>query len=289
MTANMLNGIIIKGIGGFYYVKTENGVYECKARGIFRKMHITPTVGDYVSIEAADGKGSITEIKERRNLLARPPVANIDLLVIVMAAASPEPNLFLADKILVNAEKNNIKPVICINKTDLCERDDIRAIYTKAGYDVIELSAANDDNFEQITNIMSGRVSALAGLSGVGKSTLLGKITAYSPETGSLSEKINRGKHTTRHVELMELSGGGYVFDTPGFGAFELTDIRMEELYRYFPEMACHEGKCRFKGCSHIKEPDCEIRRLAECGEISAERYKSYCLLYNELKSLKKF
>ena len=285
----MLDGIIVKGIGGFYYVKTDKGVFECKARGIFRKKRITPTVGDYVSIEVQGKKGSIEEIRERKNSLVRPPVANIDLLLIVVAAASPEPSLFLIDKMLITAEKNNIEPVICINKTDLAQRDDIKRIYASAGYKVISVSAAMDENTEELKQLISGKVTAFAGLSGVGKSTLLGLLTEFEPETGELSEKISRGKHTTRHVELMELDGGGYVFDTPGFSSVEINDIKAQELSQYFPEIAEYSNTCRFKGCSHIHEPDCTVKEKLGQDVISKERYENYCTLYEELKKIKEF
>lgn len=283
----MCEGIIVKGIGGFYYVKTDEGIYECKARGIFRKKRITPMVGDYVEIN--EKSASIEGIKERRNHLIRPPVANVDILVVVMAAMTPDPNLFLVDKLLVNAEKNGIYTVICINKTDLCQRDDIERIYTAAGYKVFNVSAERDENLEQIKKIIAGKVTAFAGLSGVGKSTILGRITRYNPQTGDLSEKIGRGRHTTRHVELLELSGGGYVFDTPGFGSFELSDIKASELYRYFPEMVKLEGLCRFKGCAHIKERDCAVKKAVENGDIPPERYESYSVLYDELKKINEY
>ncbi len=281
----MREGIIIKGIGGFYYVKTDDGIIECKARGVFRKKRITPTVGDYVEVD----NGSIVSIRERRNCLIRPAVANVDMLVVVVAAKTPDPNLFLVDKLLVNAEKNNIEPVICINKTDLLKREDIERIYTSAGYRVIDVSAETGENLDAVKELISGRVTAFAGLSGVGKSTILGNITSYNPETGDLSEKIGRGKHTTRHVELLELEYGGYVFDTPGFGSYELSDIKAAELGDYFPEFAKFNGNCRFKGCAHIKEQGCAVKEALENGEISSERYESYCILYDELKKIKEY
>ena len=194
----MQKGIIIKGIGGFYYVLSEGNVFECKARGIFRKEKVTPMVGDNVSIEVKNGKGSITEIMPRKNSLIRPPVANIDTLCLVVAAASPEPNLRLIDKMLVYAEKNCINAVICINKTDLDKREDLVEIYESAGYPVICVSAGTQTNLEALQSIMAGKVTAFAGLSGVGKSSLLNLLTDSAMETGSLSEKIDRGKHTTR-------------------------------------------------------------------------------------------
>jgi len=285
----MLDGIIVKGIGGFYYVETAEGMYECKARGVFRKKRITPTVGDRVEIEISGGKGSICTICDRKNILIRPPVANIDILLIVVAAQNPDPSLFLIDKMLITAEKNNIEPIICINKTDLVKREDIESIYRKAGYRVISVSAETKENIAELKDMISGKITAFAGLSGVGKSTLLGEITDFNLETGGLSEKINRGKHTTRHVELMELSGGGFVFDTPGFSSMEISDIKAQELGSYFPEIRDISDECRFKGCAHIKERDCAVREKVESGEISKSRYESYCTLYEELKSIKEW
>ncbi len=285
----MLEGIIIKGIGGFYYVKTESGIYECKARGIFRKRKITPTVGDRAEISVSDGKGSIENIADSKNSRIRPPVAKIDILLIVVAAASPDPSLYLIDRMLVTAEKNSVKPVICINKTDIEKREDIKRIYESAGYSVVCVSASRGENMDTLKSIISGRITAFAGLSGVGKSTLLNILTNERPKTGGLSEKINRGKHTTRHVELMELDGGGYVFDTPGFSSVELSGIKANELYMYFPEIAKYEGECRFSGCVHIHEPDCAVKAALENGDISNERYESYCSLYEELKKIKEW
>lgn len=285
----MLEGIIVKGIGGFYYVKTAEGMYECKARGVFRKKRIIPTVGDRVKIALQGGKGSIEEISNRKNLLIRPPVANIDMLLIVVAATNPEPSLFLIDKMLITAEKNNIEPVICINKTDLAKRDDIESIYKNAGYRVLSVSAKKEENLTELGDLLIDKVTAFAGLSGVGKSTLLGNITQFNPETGVLSEKINRGKHTTRHVELMELDSGGFVFDTPGFSSMEINDIKAGELQLYFPEIEPVARYCRFKGCSHVKEQDCAVKGKVKAGEISTERYESYCTLYEELKNIKEW
>lgn len=286
----MQSGVIIKGIGGFYYIKTADGtIYECKARGVFRKRSITPMVGDRVKIETDGGCGSIAEIEPRTSELIRPPVANIDTLVIVAAAASPEPSLFLIDKMLINAEKNNINAVICINKTDLAERSDIYEIYTSAGYKVIGVCASKKENLNELKELIKGKITAFAGLSGVGKSTILSAITKGEMRTGEISEKIGRGKHTTRHVELLELEGGGYALDTPGFGQLELDGIYEDELYKYFPEMRGHEGECRFRGCAHIKEPDCAIRAGVENGAISCSRYESYTQLYAELKAIPRF
>lgn len=286
-----MTGIIIKGIGGFYYVEADGVVYECKARGVFRKKRITPAIGDRVDIEIKNGKGSITEIHERKTLLLRPAAANIDALMLVIAAASPDPNLFLADKMLINAEVNGIKPIICINKTDLAGYDDIKDIYTKAGYDIIAVSAEKDEFTDMIMPYLKGKTTAFAGLSGVGKSTILSQLTGGELETGEISGKIQRGKHTTRHVELFRLAEDTFVLDTPGFSSLEITDISditEAELADYFPEMVGVTG-CRFRGCSHINEPDCAVKTKLETGEIAPSRYESYKTLYEILKNTKKY
>lgn len=284
-----MKGTIIKGIGGFYYVKASDNVYECKARGVFRKKRITPTIGDVVEIETSGEKGSIVDILDRRSYLVRPPVANIDTMLLVVAAAAPEPSLFLIDKMLVNAEINNIHPVLCINKTDLEKRNDIKKLYENAGYEVFCVSAEKNRGTDKLKKYLSGRTTAFAGLSGVGKSSLLSIITEDMLETGDVSEKIQRGRHTTRHVELFELNNGGFVLDTPGFSSLELEGIKADELWEYFPEMRNHRDECRFRGCSHINEPDCVIKNKVESGEIASTRYESYTQLYKQLKSVKEW
>ncbi len=280
-------GTIIKGIGGFYYVKASGNVYECKARGVFRKQKITPMIGDRVKIELIGEKGSIADILPRSSFLVRPPVANVDTMMLVAAVSSPDPNLPLIDKMLVNAEINNIEPAICINKTDLAKRADIEEAYSKAGYKIFSVSAEKNEGIDELAKYLKGKTTAFAGLSGVGKSSLLNIITGGSMETGSVSEKIRRGRHTTRHVELFELPNGGFVLDTPGFSSLEVEGIKAEDLWQYFPEMRDAQNKCRFRGCSHINEPDCYVKQLIENGEIAVSRYESYTELYNKLKSVK--
>ncbi len=280
-----MKGIITKGIGGFYYVKAEDGtVYECKARGVFRKNDIKPTIGDRVEISG----GSIERIYERSSYLIRPSVANIDNLVIVIAAANPAPDLLLADKLTVAADSAGITPVICINKTDLAAPEQLARIYESAGYRVIVMSAAEQSGEQELKEAIRGRVSAFAGLSGVGKSSILNLLCGNVAETGEVS-RINRGKHTTRHVELFETEDETYILDTPGFSSLKITeicDIKASELAGYFPEFA-NAGECRFKGCSHINEPDCAVKRLVESGDAASSRYESYKELYKQLKEVK--
>lgn len=280
-----MKGIITKGIGGFYYVKAEDGtVYECKARGVFRKNDIKPTIGDRVEISG----GSIERIYERSSYLIRPSVANIDNLVIVIAAANPAPDLLLADKLTVAADSAGITPVICINKTDLAAPEQLARIYESAGYRVIVMSAAEQSGEQELKEAIRGRVSAFAGLSGVGKSSILNLLCGNVAETGEVS-RINRGKHTTRHVELFETEDETYILDTPGFSSLKITeicDIKASELAGHFPEFA-NAGECRFKGCSHINEPDCAVKRLVESGDAASSRYESYKELYKQLKEVK--
>lgn len=281
-----MNGIIIKGIGGFYYVKTaDNKIYECKARGIFRKDGIKPIVGDRVEFMG----GSISKIEERKNSLIRPAVANIDVLVIVIAALSPDPDLFLIDKMTVNALINGITPIICINKTDLAKREDISDIYTKAGFDTVSVSAERNTGIDALAELIKDKTAAFTGLSGVGKSSILNIITKNEMETGAVSEKIQRGRHTTRHVELLELKLGGFAFDTPGFGSLEINTIPPEELELYFPETEQVRGECRFRGCMHINEPDCAVKALVESGKMPVSRYESYKILYDTLRRVKQW
>ena len=284
-----MTGIIIKGIGGFYYVKAAGNIYECKARGILRKQRITPMIGDITEIELLGDKGSIVAIKPRKSYLVRPPVSNIDTMVLVVAAASPEPNMFLIDKMLINAEIRGIEPVICINKTDLAKRNDIEKIYISAGYRVFSVSAEKKEGIKDLFEYLADKTTAFAGLSGVGKSSLLSLITDDVLETGTVSEKIQRGRHTTRHVELFELKNGGFVLDTPGFSSLEVDGIKAEDLYKYFPEMAESEGQCKFRGCSHINEPGCFVKEQLSQGKISESRYESYKQLYEKLKTVKEW
>lgn len=285
-----MKGKIYKGIGGFYYVATDTGeIIECKARGKFRKERIIPIIGDDVEIEVRNGKGSITEIYERKNSLIRPAVANIDLIVVVVAAKDPDPATFVTDKMLVNAEINGIEAVVCINKTDLAENAELKEIYEKSGYKTLSVSATEKNGLDELFEIIKGKTAAFAGVSGVGKSTILSHITGMSLETGEVSDKISRGRHTTRHVELFKVAGGGYVLDTPGFSSVETEDITAEDLEECFPEIREISGGCRFRGCAHLEEPDCAVKQAVSDGRIPQSRYESYKELYEIQRSKKQW
>jgi ribosome biogenesis GTPase len=283
-------------IGPARPVAAEGNVFECKARGIFRKNEMTPLVGDRVIfsiIDPAQKKGSIDQILDRDSLLARPAIANINQLIAVIAAKSPEPDLLLLDKLLVTAGIHGIKSILCINKIDQDEEDRRRTLveaYTKAGYSVIETSLKVDSGFDELKSALKGKISVFAGQSGVGKSTLLNRVMdTMVMKTGDLSGKIERGRHTTRHAELLELTEGGYIADTPGFSSYELTGLMYTELQHYYPEIERQLGGCRFTGCSHISEPDCKVKEALETGLINKARYERYITLYNTLKQIKDY
>lgn len=287
----MPSGIITKGIGGFYYVSSQNTTFECKARGIFRKNDLSPLIGDRVIFSVIDSeyqKGSIDQILERSSELVRPAVANVDQLLAVVSARSPEPDLLLLDKLLITAERKGIGAVICINKIDL-DTDNSRAeiinAYTNAGYNVIETCLKEENDIEKIKAVLKGRITVFSGQSGVGKSTLLNRLMKASiMKTGSISDKIERGKHTTRHAELIKLDDDGFVVDTPGFSSFELSGIKFDELQYLFPEFGKYLGECRFSDCSHVNQPGCAVKKAVEAGMISECRYLRYIELYSLLK-----
>lgn len=283
-----MRGKIYKGIGGFYYVNTDNDeIIECKARGKFRKEHIIPIIGDEVEIEVKNGKGTISEIYPRKNSLIRPAVANIDLIIVVVAAKSPDPAPYVIDKMLVNAEINGIEAMVCINKTDLAEYDQLRNIYEKAGYKTVAVSGETREGIDYLREIIKDKTTAFAGVSGVGKSTILSHIIGSELETGAISDKISRGRHTTRHVELFKLKDGGYILDTPGFSSVETEDVSIDELDTCFPEILKSKSGCRFRTCAHIDEPDCSVKKAVEEGEIPLSRYESYKELYETLRGKK--
>lgn len=291
----MLDGIIVKGIGGFYYIKTERGIIEAKARGKFRSQSLTPIVGDRVRVSIVDEaelKGSLDEILPRKNSFIRPPVANLDQIIITFAAKDPEPNLKLVDKLSVTALAADVSCAICINKTDIApnEAHALAEIYRTTGFPVILSSSESGEGLKELHELLEGRITAFAGNSGVGKSSILNSlIGGEQMETGTISDKIKRGRHTTRHVELLELPFGGYAFDTPGFSSFEVEGLKVAELERYFPEFLPYLGGCRFAGCAHINEPDCPVKEALSEGKISQSRYESYCELYDTLKQVKEW
>ena len=292
----MINGKIIKGIGGFYYVDTENGLYECRARGIFRKNKITPLVGDRVSISVVDEenkKGVVEEIEERDTELVRPPIANVDKALIVFAIKNPSPNLSLLDRFIVLAEKENLEIVIVFTKVDL-DTDgellgELKDIYEVSGYKVISVSNKLKLNIDKIKEELKENTVVFAGPSGVGKSSLLNEVDKnFELKTGEVSDKIKRGKHTTRHAELLKLECGGMVADTPGFSSLTLDDIDESELKEYFIEFDKYD-ECRFGSrCIHENEPSCAVKEAVENGDISKKRYESYIQLLNELRSGKR-
>lgn len=292
----MINGKIIKGIGGFYYVDTEKDLYECRARGIFRKNKITPLVGDRVSISVVDEenkKGVVEEIEERDTELVRPPIANVDKALIVFAIKNPSPNLSLLDRFIVLAEKENLEIVIVFTKVDLDTDgkilDELKSIYEVSGYKVIPVSNKLKLNIDKIKEELKENTVVFAGPSGVGKSSLLNEVDKnFELKTGEVSDKIKRGKHTTRHAELLKLECGGMVADTPGFSSLTLDDIEESELKEYFIEFEKHD-ECRFGSrCIHENEPSCAVKEAVENGEISKKRYDSYIQLLNEIRSGKR-
>ena len=287
-----IEGRIVRGIAGFYYVATEHGIVECRARGKFRKDNVTPLVGDIVEIQMInDSEGYILNILPRKNELTRPPVANVDQAIIVFAIVRPELNRVLLDKMIVLAESNDIEPVICINKVDLKEdREafDLVTIYQKIGYKAVTTSVVTKDGIKELKSYLKDKVSFFAGPSGVGKSSLINSIQSnIKLKTGEVSEKLLRGRHTTRSVELLSLDFGGYVLDTPGFTALTL-DIDNQDLRYYFREFLELQRGCKFSSCLHVNEPDCNIIKAVKEGLIDKNRYLSYLSLLKELKEKEK-
>ncbi len=284
---NNLQGVIEKGIGGFYYVNTQSGVIECRAKGIFRKMGITPLVGDKVKVELnSDNKtGVIAVIFDRRNTLVRPAVSNVTQMMAVASLESPKPNTYVLDKLIASAEYAGLRVSLCFNKSDLCENSILPEVYKSAGFEVVVVSAAENINIEKIKELLKDEITVFAGNSGVGKSSILNRIMCEERfETGSVSDKTERGRHTTRHSELVRLPFGGYIIDTPGFSSFELEEVLPEELAGLFREFKNHLDTCRFLDCRHINEPDCAVRDALKNGFISPSRHESYVLLYDEVK-----
>ncbi len=292
-----MQGKIVKGIAGFYYVfVVKSGIYECKAKGIFRKDKRKPLVGDDVELEVLDEvekKGNITRLLPRKNQLTRPAVANVDQALVIFAMQKPSPNFGLLDRFLVMMRWQQMDTVICFNKKDLAseaEQARLEAIYRKCGCRVVFVSAGKEEGIENLHMLLDGKTTAVAGPSGVGKSSL---INLLSPEaqmaTGEISSKIDRGKHTTRHSELLMIAEHTYIMDTPGFSSLYLEGLAKEELKDFYPEFAEYEQSCRFQGCVHIHEPECGVKSALSEGKISRERYESYVGLYEELKEKRRY
>lgn len=294
---NSMQGKIIKGIAGFYYVHTaEDELYECKAKGAFRNMKIKPLVGDDVKFDITDKDnhiGNVTDILPRKNELIRPAVANIDQAMIVFASVSPEPNLNLLSRFMINMDRSGINTVICFNKTDQADSkriDELCGVFAGSGCRIVRSSVIKNEGIDELNDILKGRTTALAGPSGVGKSSILNAVFPQAnSRTGDISAKINRGKHTTRHSEIFAISGNTYIMDTPGFTSLECVGIEAEDLRFYFNEFGRYEGGCRFNGCVHVNEPDCAVKNAVADGVINNTRYDIYVSLYNELRSKRKY
>lgn len=292
-----MQGKIIKGIAGFYYVHVAGaGVYECKAKGIFRKQKIKPLVGDNVAIDIldeAEKKGNINDILPRKNELIRPAVANVDQALVIFAITRPSPNFNLLDRFLITMERQGVETIICFNKKDIAQDSEIEQlqdIYRKCGYRIVFTSTVDGVGLDKLRELMEDRTTVVAGPSGVGKSSIINILQPKAGmETGGLSEKIERGKHTTRHSEIINIEVNTYIMDTPGFSSLALLDFTKEELRDYFIEFEEYEPACRFQGCSHINEPDCGVKAALEAGDISRTRYGNYVEMYNELKDQRRY
>ena len=292
-----MQGKIVKGIAGFYYVHVaESGIYECKAKGAFRNQKVKPLVGDNVRLEVLDEeqkKGNIEEILPRKNELLRPAVANIDQALVIFAAAKPKPNFNLLDRFLILMQYQKVPAVVCFNKQDMVDAEELQLLkntYESAGYQVIFTSAAKEEGIQAVRDLLKGKTTTVAGPSGVGKSSLINLLSPEAEmETGDISRKIERGKHTTRHSELFALDEDTFICDTPGFSSIYLPEMEKEELGIYFPEIAEYEPFCRFQGCAHIHEPGCGVKEALEEKKISPIRYDNYKLLYEELKDKRRY
>lgn len=292
-----MTGKITKGISGFYYVNDgKNRIYECKAKGIFRSRKIKPLVGDNVEFSVLDetaGEGNIDSILPRTNALIRPAVANVDQAIVLFAVTCPAPNLNLLDRFLVMMERQDIPVIICFNKADLGNNELMqryRSIYETAGYRVQFISTYSDTGLSELKKILAGKTTVLAGPSGVGKSSLTNCIQPQaSMETGEISQRIGRGKHTTRHSELFLVGDDTYMMDTPGFSSMYIEDLEAQELKNYFPEFEQLKGDCKFLGCVHVGERDCGVKEALAQGRLNRSRYDNYLLLYGELKNKRRY
>ena len=292
-----MKGKIVKGISGFYYVHVaETGIYECKAKGIFRNQKIKPLVGDDVEIVVLDEEkkiGNVEKILPRTRELIRPAVANIDMALVIFAAAKPDPNFNLLDRFLCMMEYQKVPVTICFNKCDLVtkeQREVLRKIYELAGYELLFTSAKTQENVEKLKSVLQGKMTAVAGPSGVGKSSLINDLQdAVQMQTGGISDKIERGKHTTRHSQIIPIAENTYIMDTPGFSSMDLPGFSKEDLWTCYPEFVRFEPGCRFIRCSHIGEPDCGVKTALAEGKISRVRYDNYVQLYQEMKNMRKY
>ncbi len=284
-----MRGRIVKGVGGFYYVDTDEGLFTCRAKGLFRHDKMKPLVGDYVEIDVVPGEemtGNVIEIEERSNELIRPNVSNVDQALIIFALARPEPNFVTLDKMILQYRAQGVPVLICFNKEDLASdelADRVSLDYGHCGCRIFITSAREHEGIDELVSALKGKTTTVAGPSGVGKSTIINCITGCDDqETGEISEKLARGKHTTRHSEIIKITDDTYIVDTPGFGSFELFDIRPEQLSDHYEEFSEHLA-CRFSPCSHTHEPDCTVKAAVEAGVISGLRYDNYVYIYNEL------
>ena len=277
-----MQGKIIKGIAGFYYVDVvESGIYECKAKGIFRKEKRKPLVGD-----------NVVQIYERKNELIRPAAANVDQALVIFAVRQPDPNYVLLDRFLIAMEQQEIPVIICFNKSDLAKEQELEAmcrIYEGCGYHILTTSASCEEGIETVRELLEGKTTVVAGPSGVGKSSLTNLLQEeISMETGEISKKLKRGKHTTRHSQLLTVGEHTYLMDTPGFSSMFVEGMEKEELRQFFPEFREYEGTCRFQGCVHVHEPGCLVKEAVEEGKLSSQRYENYVSFYEELKEKEK-
>ena len=293
----MMTGTILRGVGGFYYIQTETGdVWCCRARGIFRRLGIRPLPGDTAAFEVThegDAEGNITDILPRRSELLRPAVANADLSLAVFAMKDPEPSPNLIDRVLLQMKTRGLPVILCFQKRDLAgkKREEyLRTLYAGCGAELFFVSAATGEGTEELAGRLTGHITVMAGPSGVGKSTLLNNLCGTDRmETGVLSEKIRRGRHTTRYTEMFPLPGGGYLFDTPGFGSLMLPEMEPEELSSWYPEFEEASGSCRFAGCVHMGETDCGVKNAVRLGTIPAPRYQNYRIFFEELEAARRY
>uniref|UniRef100_UPI003FF044C7 ribosome small subunit-dependent GTPase A n=1 Tax=Agathobacter sp. TaxID=2021311 RepID=UPI003FF044C7 len=292
-----MQGKIVKGISGFYYVHVVGtGIYECKAKGVFRNRKVKPLVGDNVEIVVLDEEkrlGNVEKILSRKNELIRPAVSNIDMALVIFAAAKPDPNFNLLDRFLCMMEYQKVPVTICFNKCDLVsgeEKEKLWQIYAPAGYDILFTSVKTGENIDNLKALLADKTTTVAGPSGVGKSSLINELqTGVRMQTGAISDKIGRGKHTTRHSEIISIGQDTYIMDTPGFSSMDLPGFEKEDLWTCYPEFVPYEPECRFIGCSHIGEPDCGVKNALAEGKINQVRYDNYVMLYEEMKNIRKY